>query len=399
MKRCLVAAGLVAAALLVVGAASADTPGVSSNSILLGGTSPITGEAALASSVASGANAYFEYVNSKGGVFGRKITYKIVDDGYDPSKTVEAVRGLVQQDNVFAIFASLGTEPNLAIRDFLNQSKVPQLLVASGAHTFGADYARYPWTIGYIPSYITEGTIYGQYLARTSPRAKIGVLYQDDAYGQDLVAGLTKGLGSKAGQIVAKVGYDPASADVQSQVAQLKASGANVLCIFAFGKFAIQAFVYADKLGWHPPVIVNDVASAASAMSIAPVASSQGAVSIAFGKDPTDPSWRTDRGILLYRLIMKAFCSGCDAQNPYYVAGMAEAYTLVDALRKAGRDLTRDGVMKAVTSLNEPGNPFLLPGIVVSTTATQRFPITQVQLQRWSKGTWHRFGPLLNAPG
>lgn len=378
---------------------AAGTPGVTSTSILLGGTAPLSGEASAAAPVARGAEAYFKYASDQGGVFGRKIVYRYLDDAYNPPQTVQAVRQLVQQDNVFALFNTLGTAQNLAIRDFVNQAGVPQLFVASGAHTFGVDYQRYPWTIGYIPGYVTEGTIYGRTIAKSLPGAKIAVLYQDDDYGRNLLSGLQIGLAKKAGQIVAKAGYDPTSPDVQSQIAQLKGSGADTLALFAFGKFAIQAFVFADKLGWHPHVFVNDVASASSLMRLSPAGSTEGAISIVFAKDPTDPQWAQDRGTLLYRQIMKRYLPSADAKDPFFVAGMAAAFTMVDALKHAGKDLTRQSLMDAALHLDEGDNPFLLPGIVVRTTPTYRFPISQVQLQRWHKGNWVRFGPLLAARG
>ncbi len=203
----------------------------------------------------------------------RKITYKFLDDGYDPARTVQVVRELVQQDQVFALFNTLGTNNNLAVRDFLNQSGVPQLFVASGANTFGADYRKYPWTIGFIPSYLLEGQVYGRYIVRSFPTLRLGVLYQDDAYGKDMVAGLKKGLGAKQKQIVSLVGYDPTGASVASQVAQIKASRANAYLIFAFGKFAVQAGIEAAKLGWKPKlVIVNAVASSANLMGLGDLA-------------------------------------------------------------------------------------------------------------------------------
>ena len=260
--------------LVVVAAAGARpvaTPGVTSSSILIGGTIPLTGEAAAAAGVARGADAYFKYVNAKGGVFKRKITYKYLDDGYDPQRTFLDVRQLVQQDNVFAIFNSLGTSNNSAIRGFLNQAQVPQLFVASGASTFGRDYKKYPWTIGFIPTYSAEGKVYARYLLKRKPGAKIAVLYQDDDYGKELVSGLQSGLGAKKSLIVKKVGYDPTASDVRSEVAQLRATKAKVFMIFAFGKFSIQAFIAANQLGWHPQIVVNDVAAATSAAAAAKV--------------------------------------------------------------------------------------------------------------------------------
>jgi len=391
-----VAAVVLLAAASAAGARPVATPGVTSNSILIGGTIPLTGEAAAAAGVARGAEAYFKYVNARGGVFGRKITYKYVDDGYEPQRTFLAVRQLVQQDGVFAIFNSLGTSNNAAIRGFLNQAGVPQLFVASGASTFGRDAKKYPWTIGYIPTYSAEGRVYARYLLKRKPGAKIAVLYQDDDYGKELVSGLQAGLGKKKGLIVKKVGYDPTASDVRSEVAALKASKANVFMIFAFGKFAIQAFIAANQLGWRPQIVVNDVAAATSLMQLSPPKATEGALSIVFGKDPDGPTWKRDKGMKLFRSVMKRYAAG-QTPNGYYAAGMAAAYTLVDTLKKAGKNLTRKSVMTAATHLNEKSNPFVLPGIRIRTTPSDRFPISQVRLERWHKGHWVLFGPLLSA--
>ena len=226
---------------------------------------PLSGEAAIAGNVARGIDAYFKYVNDKGGVFGRKIKYTYLDDGYDPGRAVNNTIRLVQQEQVFAVFSSLGTNNNLAVRKLLNDAKVPQLYVSSGATTFGRDYKKYPWTIGYIPPYSEEGEIYGRYVVKNLKKAKIAVLYQNDDYGRDLLGGLKKGLGAKAKSIVASVGYDPTSTDVQPQVTQLKASKANVFMVFAFGKFSLQAFNAVSRLGWKPQIFVNDVSSAVGA--------------------------------------------------------------------------------------------------------------------------------------
>ncbi|TML65298.1 MAG: branched-chain amino acid ABC transporter substrate-binding protein [Actinobacteria bacterium] len=395
MKVAVAAVALLVAA-SVAGARPLATPGVSSSSILIGGTVPLTGEAAAAAGVARGADAYFKYVNAKGGVFNRKITYKYLDDGYEPQRTFLDVRQLVQQDGVFAIFNSLGTSNNSAIRGFLNQAGVPQLFVASGASTFGRDYKKYPWTIGFIPTYSGEGKVYARYLLAKRPGAKIAVLYQDDDYGKELVSGLQAGLGAKKSLIVKKVGYDPSASDVRSEVASLKASKAKVFMIFAFGKFAVQAFITANQLGWHPQIVVNDVAAATSLMQLSPPKATEGAISIVFGKDPDAPMWKRDKGMKLFRSIMARYASG-QTPNGYYAAGMASAYTLVDTLKKAGKNLTRKSVLTAATHLNEKTNPFVLPGIKVHTTPSFRFPISQVRLERWHKGHWVIFGPLLSA--
>ena len=391
------------AAVVVVASAGARplaTPGVTATEIHIGSSVPLSGEAAVAGNVARGADAYFKYVNDKGGVFGRKIKFTFLDDNYDPGRAVTNTIRLVQQEQVFAMFSSLGTNNNLAVRKFLNDAKVPQLFVSAGATTFGRDYKRYPWTMGYIPPYSEEGVIDGQYVVKKIKKPRIAVLYQDDDYGRDLLAGLRRGLGGKAKSIVAKVGYDPTSTDVQPQVTQLKASKANVFMIFAFGKFSLQAFNAVSRLGWKPQIFVNDVSSATALMLAVPQKAANGSISIVFGKDPAAPIWRKDKGIKLFQSILRRYgnnISSRDLQDGYYTAGMASAYTLVDTLKKAGRNLTRESVMRAATHLNEKGNPFVLPGIVVRTTPTSRFPITQVRLQRWSNRAWHPFGKLLSA--
>ncbi len=394
---------LAAVATASAGARPLATPGVSSSQIQLGSSVPLSGEASVAGNVARGAEAYFKYVNDKGGVFGRKIKFTYLDDGYDPGRAVNNTIRLVQQEQVFAMFSSLGTNNNLAVRKLLNDAKVPQLFVSSGATTFGRDYKKYPWTIGYIPPYSEEGVIYGKYVVKNVKNAKVAVLYQNDDYGRDLLAGLRRGLGAKAKAIVAKVGYDPTTADVQPQVTQLKASKANVFMIFAFGKFSLQAFNAVSRLGWKPQIFVNDVSSASALMSIVPQKAANGSISIVFGKDPAAPLWKRDKGIRMFQSILKKYGSDIgsrDLQDGYFVAGMATAYTMVDTLKKAGRNLTREGVMRAATHLTEKGNPFVLPGIVIHTTPKSRFPLTQVRLQRWSNKAWHPFGKLISAkPG
>ena len=393
------AAGVVGAA----GARPLATPGVSSSTIEIGGSIPLSGEASAAGNVARGADYYFKYVNDRGGVLGRKISYKYLDDAYDPARAVQNTIRLVQQDQVFAMFNTLGTANNLAIRNYLNDNDVPQLFVAAGATTFGRDYKKYPWTIGYIPTYSEEGRIYGRYILANVKRPRIAVLYQNDDYGRDLLSGLQKGLGKKAGAIAAKVGYDPTSSDVQGEVARLKASKANVFMVFAFGKFSLQAFNAVARLNWHPQIFVNDVSSASSLMAIVPQSAANGSISIVFGKDPAAPIWAKDKGVRLFQSILRKYGSGIgsrDLKDGYYVAGMASAFTLVDALKKAGKNLTRAGIMRAATHLNEKNNPFLLPSIVVKTSPTKRFPVTQVRLQRWKGRAWHPFGKLLSAqPG
>ncbi len=396
----------LAAALVLFGTAalagtarSAADPGLTSTSILLGGTSPLSGSASAYASVARGADAYFKYVNAKGGVLGRTISYKIVDDGYNPAQSVQVTRQLVEQEGVFAVFNSLGTEQNLAVRDYLNASKVPQLFVASGATTFGRDHEQYPYTIGFQPSYQAEGWVYGKYLARTAPGAKVAVLFQNDDYGKDLLSGLKRGIQRSSVKVVAAQPYDVTASDVGSQVAKLKASGADTFAIFATPKFAIQSFVFANKLGWKPKRVINNaVSSASNIMQLAAEGGTNkvvnGALSIVFLKDPTDPQWKSDAAIKLYGQIMKKYAAGANANDVFHVYGMAVAWTTVEALKKAGKDLSRASLLRVVGNLNASGNPFLLPGIALKTGGKDHFPLEQMLLQRWQKGSWKSFGGL-----
>lgn len=379
-----------------VGARPAED-GVTPTTILLGGTAPLSGPASAFASVARGADAYFKYVNSKGGVNGRKIEYRYKDDAYNPAQTIQAVRELVEQDKVFAIFNTLGTEQNQPVREYLNQQKIPHLFVASGATAWGRDYREYPWTIGFQPSYIAEGYILGRYLARDKPGRKVAILFQNDDYGKDLIAGFKRGLGAK-GTIVAQAGYEVTASDVQQQVSELKQSGANTLLLFATPKFAIQAYVIANKLGWDPLVLNNLVSSASNVMTIANEGgqnkTAEGSISLVFLKDPTERKWAQDPAMKLYRQIMSRYAKGANVNDVYHVYGMAVGYTMVDALKKAGKNLTRAGIMKATANINEPANPFVLPKISVRTGPNDHFPIEQAQLQRWTKGKWVAFGGL-----
>jgi branched-chain amino acid transport system substrate-binding protein len=391
------------AAALVVGlpvalAGSSADPGVSPTAIVIGGTSPLTGPAAAYASVARGAKAYFDSVNAAGGVSKRKIDYRIVDDAYNPSQTVQAVRRLVEQEKVFAVFNTLGTGSNLAVRDYLNQMQVPQLFVASGATTWGRDAAKYPWTIGFQPSYAAEGLVYGQYIARNVKKAKIAVLFQNDDYGKDLLNSLKRGLAHSTSKVIAAQPYEVTSPDVGSQIGKLKASGANVLAIFATPTFAVQAYVFANRLGWKPQVFVNGVSGTSNIMLLGSEGGKnktvEGSITSTILKDPTDPRFKTDAGMKLYRTILGKYAKGADPNDTYHVYGMAVAYETVSLLKRLGANPTRAGLMKAARSLNDPKNPFLLPGIAVKTGQGDNFPVQQGQLQRWTKGRWVPVGGL-----
>ena len=395
----LAAAGIVALGVLTSAfAATAQDPGITRTTVLLGGTSPFTGPAAAYASVARGAKAYFDSVNAAGGVAGRRIEYRILDDAYNPAQTIQATRRLVEQDRVFAIFNALGTEHNIAIREYLNQSRVPQLFVASGATTWGADANRYPWTIGFQPSYQAEGLVYGRHIARTVRRGRIAVLFQNDDYGKDLLVGLRRGLGGSGSRVIAAQPYEVTASDVGSQMARLKASGANVLAIFATPRFAIQAYVFANRLSWRPLIVNNSVSAASNIMVLASEGGRNravnGSITLNFLKDPTDPQWRNDPGMRRYRAIMARHARGANTNDVYHVYGMTVAYETVSLFRRLGANPTRARLMAAARSITSARNPFLLPGISVKTGRGDAFPIQQGQLQRWQRGRWVPFGPL-----
>jgi branched-chain amino acid transport system substrate-binding protein len=388
----------IAAAAIAL-AAPAATPGVTATQLTLGGTLPLTGVAAAYGSVGRGADAYFKYVNSKGGVFGRKIVYKYLDDEFNVAKTIAETQELVEQDQVLAIFNSVGTEHALAVRAYLNDRKVPQLFVGSGVSKLATDHAKYPWSMGYLPSFAGEGAIYGRYIAAHKPNAKIAVLYESSDFGKDMLNGLRRGLRGKA-KIVGTQSYEVADNDVSSQMAKLKSSGANTLMLFATPQFAIFGYVGAFRLGWHPQVYVTSVSISPDIMKIARVASSrkqvERSISIAFVKDPTAKQWAKDKTVTLYKSIVRRFLPGAKADDVFNYYGMAVAYTMVDTLRKAGRNLTRASVLRAATHLNET-NPFLLPGVRIRTSPSDYYPMDKVKLARYQGGYWRFFGALVNA--
>jgi hypothetical protein len=386
---------------LAAAAIALATPGVTPTQITLGGTVPLSGPAAAYASVGRGADAYFKYVNSKGGVFGRKVVYKYEDDEFDVAKTILLTRQLVDQDNVLAIFDSVGTEHALAVRPYLNDRKVPQLFVGSGVSKLATEHKKYPWSMGYLPSFAGEGAIYGRYVAAHQPQARIAVLYENSDFGKDMLNGLRRGLGGKA-KIVGTQPYEIEDSNVDSQLARLKASGADTLMLFATPKFAIFGYVGSFRLGWHPHVYVTSVSISPDIMKIAKFGSNQkqveGSISIAFVKDPTAQQWAKDKTVRLYKTIVRRFLPGAKPDDVFNYYGMAVAYTMVDTLTKAGRNLTRAGVLRAATHLNET-NPFLLPGVRIKTGPNDYYPMDKVKLARYRGAHWQFFGKLVDARG
>jgi branched-chain amino acid transport system substrate-binding protein len=396
-----IAAALALASVAGAGASPSADPGVTPTSVLLGGTVPLTGEAAAFGAVGPGAKAYFDYVNGKGGVNGRKISYTFYDDAYNPSQTVQATRRLVEQDKVFAVFNSVGTANNLAIREYLNQMKVPQLYAGDGSQQIDKP-AQYPWTMGFLMSYRGEGNVYGKTLVKSRRKAKVAVLYENTDLGRDMLTGLTRAIAGKGPRIVAKQAYEYTGADVSSQVGLLKSSGADTLMLFATPKFFLNAITATHKLGWKPQVYIASVSIEPTIMGYARFNApelTKGALSIAFVKNPNDPIWAKDPAVALYRSIMKRYYPSGRATDVYNWYGMTVAWTMVETLRKAGRNLTRTGLMKAAQSLDTGANPFLLPGIRLKTSRADYRPLETVYLYRYDNKQWVKASGLLVARG
>jgi branched-chain amino acid transport system substrate-binding protein len=385
---------------------SAAAPGITSRSIKIGGTFPLTGPASSYAPIPAAMKAYFSYINSrrgpdgKRGVYGRQIVFNYYDDGYNPVNSVQLTRKLVQEDKVFAVVGSLGTEVNEAIQPYLNQVKVPQVLVSTGASEWGTNYKKYPWTIGWQPDYISEGRLYGLDLAQ-KPNAKIAVLYQNDSYGKDYLYGFRAALGkAKADrQIVGEQAFDVlGGATPASQLARLKATGADTLVIFVTPTPTIQTYAIIRALGWKPDQIyVNSVSATDTFMTVAVARSSaatvNGSISAAYLKDPASPAFANDATVKQYRTLMAKYAPSGNPTNGLNFYGFAKADTFVRAMYKAGKNPTREGLMKALTSFNET-SPYLLPGSRLKTSATDHFIISHQQQQRFGDGKWTLIGKL-----
>ena len=397
MKAALVLAVLAVAAAAVSAAfaASAKTPGVTAKTITIGGTFPLTGPAALYGVIPKAEAAYFKYVNARGGVNGRKIVFKYYDDGYNPANTVPLTKKLVQQDHVFAVYGSLGTAPNLAIRDYLNKAKVPQVLVATGDSYWGSQYKVFPWTIGFQPDYPGESRVYGQFIRAKVPQAKIGILMQDDAYGKNYYDGLIQGLGDASSKVVDVEKYDATQTDVSSQIVKLKAAGANVVALFALPTQTITALVVITKIGWHPTTFINNVSASPLFMGLAQKsgANVDGDISATYLQDTINNP--KSAAAVLYKSILAKYDAGADANDANNLYGVASAWTLVKALQMAGKNPTRSSFMSALTHLNTK-NPYLYPGVKMVTTPTERFPIDQQILEQFKNGAWHPFGHIFS---
>ena len=399
MKRKFLALALagVSAALIGVPAAAQKKydSGATDKEIKIGGISPYSGPASAYGTIGKAIDAYFKKVNAEGGVNGRQIKFISLDDGYNPARTVEQARKLVEQEEVLFVFQTLGTPPNTAIHKYMNQKKVPQLFVATGATLWG-DPKNFPWTMGWQPNYQAEGKIYAAHILETKPNAKIGILMQNDDYGRDYLKGFLDGLGDKAKTMVVKqVTYEVTDPTVDSQMVELKGSGADTFFNITTPKFAAQAIKKAAEIGWKPVHYLNSVSNAAGAvMTTAGAENGVGVISAFYLKDPTDPQWQNSQEYKDWLAWMQKYFPGGDLKDNLNVFGYTVAQTLVEVLKKSGDNLTRDNVMKQAANLDLT-LPMLLPGVNIKTGPDDFFPIEREQLARWDGKTWVLFGKVI----
>jgi len=361
-------------------------PGASDTEIKVGNIMPYSGPLSAYAQIGRTEAAFFRMINEQGGINGRKINFISYDDAFSPPKTVEQARKLVESDEVLLIFQSLGTPTNNAIQKYMDQKKVPQLFVATGATKFG-DPKNFPWTIGWQPTYQTEGRIYAKYILQNFPNGKIGILYQNDDSGRDYLKGLKDGLGPEATKrmIVAELPYDPSDPTVDSQVVALKTIGADIFFDEASPKFAAQAIRKAAEIGWKPTLFLASISnSVGSVLKPAGLENSKGILSSNYIKDPTDPTWKDDPAIKQWSEFMDKYFPEGDKSSTFTVYGYALSQTLVQVLKQCGDELTRENVMKQATNLKDFEVGLLLPGIKINTSPTDYYPIEQMQMSRFN---------------
>jgi ABC-type branched-subunit amino acid transport system substrate-binding protein len=394
-RRKLAAIGLAIS--LASGAALAQKrydPGASDKEIKVGNINPYSGPASAYGAIGKAIKAYFDMVNAEGGINGRRVNFISLDDGYNPAKTVEQTRKLVEEEEVLVMFQPLGTPPNSAIHRYMNQKKVPQLFVATGATKWG-DPKNFPWTMGWQPNYQSESKIYTSHILETKPNAKIAILYQNDDYGKDYLKGFEDGLGARAASmIVARASYEVTDPTVDSQMVTLKNSGADVFFNITTPKFAAQAIKKAAELGWKPVHYLNSVSNAVGAvLTPAGIDNSVGLITAGYIKDPTDPQFQKGKEYDDWLAWMKKYNASADLKDNFNVYGYTVGQTLAQVFRQAGDNLTRENVMRQAASL-DMNLPMLLPGVNVKTSADDFYPIERMQLQRFDGKTWQLFGKV-----
>jgi len=371
-------------------------PGASATEIKLGQTMPYSGPASAYGTIGKVETAYFKMINDNGGINGRKIDLISLDDGYSPPKAVEQVRRLVEQDEVLALFQTLGTPSNSAIHNYVNAKKVPHLLLATGATKWG-DPKNYPWTMGFNLSYQSEGQIYAKWLLKNKPNAKVAVLYQNDDYGKDVLKGVKDGLGAAAAKmIIAEATYEVTDPTIDSQMIKLQGSGADTFIDITTPKFGAQAVRKAYDSGWKPLHILNNVsASIGSVLVPAGVEKAIGAITVSYYKDQNDPQWKDDPAMLEWRAFMGRYYREGDPKDQSNLYGYLAAQIMVQILKQCGNDLTRENVMRQAANLKNFKLPLLLPGMTINTSPADFFPIQQAQLERFNGTQWQLFGELI----
>lgn len=369
-------------------------PGATDKEIKIGHIVPYSGPASAYGAIGRAISAYFDKVNDEGGIGGRKIKFLTLDDGYNPAKTVEQARKLVEEEEVLLLFQTLGTPPNTAIHKYMNAKKVPQLFVATGATQWG-DPKNFPYTMGWQPNYQSEAKIYAAHLLDTKPNAKVAVLYQNDDYGKDYLKGFEDGLGAKAStMIVSKISYEVTDPTVDSQVVSMKASGADVFFNITTPKFAAQAIKKAAEIGWKPVHYLNSVSSSVGAvLTPAGIDNSLGLISASYIKDPTDPQFQQGKEWDDWVAWMKKYHPKGAMNDNFNVYGYTVAQTMMQVLKQAGDNLTRDNIMKQAASLDLT-LPMLLPGVNIKTGPDDFYPIEREQLARFNGKTWELFGKV-----
>ena len=371
--------------------------GATDTEIKLGNIMPYSGPASAYGVIGKIEDAYFKMINEQGGINGRKINFISYDDSYSPPKAVEQARKLVESDEVLLLFGPLGTPSNSAIQKYANSKKVPQLFVATGATKFG-DYKDFPWTMGWQPPYQSEGRIYAKYLLKEKPDAKVAIMYQNDDFGKDLLKGLKDGLGDKAASmIVAEESYEVSEPTIDSHIVKLKSSGADVYFSMTTPKFSAQSIKKVAEIGWKPMYFQSNVgASVGSVLQPAGFENAQGILSAAYAKDGADAQWDNDEGMKKFYAFLAKYAPEANKADGSVVFGYGQAQTMVQVLKQAGDDLTRENVMKQAASLKDFTPDTLLPGVKINTSATDFYPIEQLQMMRFKDQKWELFGPVIS---
>jgi branched-chain amino acid transport system substrate-binding protein len=377
-------------------AAAQNAPGVTDAEIKIGQTMPYTGPAARFSAPGLAEMAYMKMINDQGGINGRKINLISVDDGYVPWRTANETRKLIEVEQVAFMFGSIGTPTQLSVAKYLNERKIPQLFIDSGAYRWG-NYKATPYTIGGVrPTYRVGARFYARHILKQNPNAKICILYENDDFGRDYTAGVRDVLGDKYAATVKEATYQFTDTSIDRQIVELKATGCDALIAATVLQFAVQTIRKVHDLGWKPIFFMNNIsASVPIILEPAGLESSIGLLSSVYGKAPVDPAFENDPAMADWRAWMSKYLPDADVRRPNFVNGYNYAANMVQVLKQAGNDLSRENIMRQATNLRELELPMLLPGIKVNTSPTDYYPVQQLQLMRFDGKRWVRFGDLL----